>query len=258
MPFDAPREKYYAQIFCRAIDEAGLMPKRGDSLFRSSPIMGDIWRFVQESTVLLADLTGRNPNVFYELGLAHAIGKPVVLIAETMDDVPFDLRGLRVLTFDRNDPDWGAALRERISKALKETLADVLGAVPSMFIQTTSRARATTAESSLELQVRGLAEEITALRREVNTKTPKLRPLTANQLDINAVLVEFLELGNPPSEEAAVIIANTLQTPVKSAVQVKDRCTLFELEDSVPMSEDTMQLLQRRLKKELNSNVEMR
>jgi len=47
--------------------------------------------------VLLADLTGKNPNVFYELGLAHALAKPVILIAETLDDIPFDLRALRVI-----------------------------------------------------------------------------------------------------------------------------------------------------------------
>src|ERR1051326_7232713 len=91
MPFADPPDRYYKPIYSVAISEAGLKPVRADSLFTSTPIMDDIWRLVQDSTVLLADLTGRNPNVFYELGLAHAISKPVVLVAETMDDVPFDL-----------------------------------------------------------------------------------------------------------------------------------------------------------------------
>ena len=61
-----------------------------------------------------ADLSGKNPNVFYELGLAHAIGKPVVMVAATIDDVPFDLRGLRTILYDKENEAWGEELRERI------------------------------------------------------------------------------------------------------------------------------------------------
>ena len=46
--------------------------------------------------MLVAELTSRNPNVFYELGIAHALKKPVVLVSATEDDVPFDVRHIRV------------------------------------------------------------------------------------------------------------------------------------------------------------------
>lgn len=101
-PFGLPFDRYYSNIFVPAVQDAGLLPIRADSLFRPSPIMDDIWRFVRGATVLIADLTTKNPNVFYELGLAHAIAKPVILVANTIDDVPFDLRGLRVLTYGPN------------------------------------------------------------------------------------------------------------------------------------------------------------
>jgi hypothetical protein len=191
MPFGDPRDRYYKQIYEPAISDAGLQPVRGDSIFRSSPIMGDIWRFVQESTVLLADLTGRNPNVFYELGLAHAIGKPVVLAAETMDDVPFDLRGLRVITFDRNDPEWGVALRACITSSLKETLNDILGAVPPMFLARTDSHTPARRESPLELQVRALAEEITALRRESHQAAPSQRATASQDIFIGHMTIKL-------------------------------------------------------------------
>ena len=118
MPFREPFETYYSSIIRPAVVAASLDPKRGDSLFRPSPIVADIWRMIRDAKVLVADLTGTNANVFYELGLAHAIGKPVVLLAETMDDVPFDLRSLRILLYDKDHPSWGAKFgwRRRLKK----------------------------------------------------------------------------------------------------------------------------------------------
>jgi hypothetical protein len=79
MPFGGWYDKYYQEIFQLAIEEAGLKSSRADSLYRSSPIVQDIWSYTKKAKVLLADLSTRNPNVFYELGLAHAIAKPVIL-----------------------------------------------------------------------------------------------------------------------------------------------------------------------------------
>ncbi len=135
MPFEEPFPVPYKYVIEPAIRAAGLEPQLATSLFRSSGIMGDIWQMVQDAKVLLAVLTDRNPNVFYELGLAHAIGKPVVLVSETLDDVPFDLQSYRVQTYKMADPRWGDGLQVRITKALKETLADAASAVPSMFAE---------------------------------------------------------------------------------------------------------------------------
>jgi len=64
------------------------------------PIMSDIWAALFGCGVIVADCTGRNPNVFYEIGVAHAIGKPVILITENEDDVPADLRHIRYIAFE--------------------------------------------------------------------------------------------------------------------------------------------------------------
>jgi hypothetical protein len=73
--------------------------------------------------VLVAELTGRNPNVLYELGLAHALHKPVVLISSNEADVPFDVRHVRVIYYDLTDPFWGekliAKVAENIISAIK-------------------------------------------------------------------------------------------------------------------------------------------
>jgi hypothetical protein len=61
--------------------------------------MQDVWLYINQAGIIIGDLTTRNPNVFYEVGLAHAIGKKVILITQNMDDVPFDLRALRCIVY---------------------------------------------------------------------------------------------------------------------------------------------------------------
>ncbi len=109
MPFGGWFVDFYDSFFVAAIEAAGLQPRRTDDLYRPSAIVGDIWSYTRKAKLLLADLSGKNPNVFYELGLAHAIAKPVILVVESIEDVPFDLRGLRVLEYDKNEPSWEAS-----------------------------------------------------------------------------------------------------------------------------------------------------
>lgn len=73
---------------------------RGDDIFGSNVIMEDVSSSIEQADLLVADLTGRNPNVFYEVGIGHALGKPVLLLAQSLDDIPFDLRHRRVLLYD--------------------------------------------------------------------------------------------------------------------------------------------------------------
>lgn len=72
-PFAPPLGDYYAKIYKPAIEKAGLRPVRADTeIFGTGKIMDQIWTGIHAAKVLVAELTNRNPNVFYELGLAHA------------------------------------------------------------------------------------------------------------------------------------------------------------------------------------------
>jgi hypothetical protein len=167
MPFGPPFDRYFKNIFVPAIEDAGLRAIRADSVFMPSAIMPDIWRFLSEAKVLVAELTGRNPNVFYELGLAHALQKPVILVATSLDDVPFDLRGLRVLVYDKENEDWGAELRRTIAASLKETLSDPTRAVPSTFVE--RRISEPQKVDPLQTVLRQLTEEVRAMRRQADS-----------------------------------------------------------------------------------------
>jgi hypothetical protein len=113
MLFGGWNDEHYEQIK-PAILEAGMEPHRADDLDRPGAIVQDMWAHMIAATNVLADLSHKNANVLYELGLAHAIGKPVIMVSESVEDIPFDLRALRVLKYDRNAPGWGEALKAKM------------------------------------------------------------------------------------------------------------------------------------------------
>jgi hypothetical protein len=73
--------------------------RRADDIYRVGPFMDDVWEQTCRARFLIAELTGRNPNVFYELGIAHTVGKKVIMLTQTMEDVPADLRHHRVIPY---------------------------------------------------------------------------------------------------------------------------------------------------------------
>lgn len=122
-PFSGALGTYYDSIFKPAIAQAGLTPVRADAdIFATGKIMDQIWRGINEATVLVAELTSKNPNVFYELGLAHALRKPVVLVSSNEEDVPFDLRHIRVIVYDQSDPFWGQKLIDKVADNIRSAL----------------------------------------------------------------------------------------------------------------------------------------
>lgn len=73
---------------------------RANDIYDNQPIIEDIWENICSAKIIISDLTGKNPNVFYETGIAHTVGKEVILISQTIDDVPFDLRHLRCIIYN--------------------------------------------------------------------------------------------------------------------------------------------------------------
>ncbi len=170
MPFGGWLDDYYENIYCLAIEAAGLTPHRADDLYRPSTIVHDIWEYTKKSEIILADLSGKNANVLYELGLAHAIAKPVILITESLDDIPFDLRALRVIEYDKNAPDWGNLLKENIESSIKEILKSPLKSVLPAFLEVQERVKSQPI-SPHDKELLEIRQELDLLRREMRSKS---------------------------------------------------------------------------------------
>jgi len=123
MPLHEPFLGYYEHIIKPAANEAGLEALRADEIFGTGPIIKDIWDSIWKARVVVADVTDKNPNVNYELGLCHALGVPTILITKRIDDVPFDYRHRRCIVYDTQSAGWESRLRVSLKKTVLSVLA---------------------------------------------------------------------------------------------------------------------------------------
>jgi len=119
-PHGSPRRIVYeeaVQVLEEVIEPAcnalGLEPLRADQITRAGEIPEQIFRQVRDSHVVIADLTGANPNVMYELGLRHTTGKLTVQLGER-GRLPFDVAAIRTIMFKRTDAGLVEARRSLI------------------------------------------------------------------------------------------------------------------------------------------------
>lgn len=120
MPFGEEFNSTYKTVKT-TVEALELSCKRADEIPGTKPIIEDIMESIQKARVLIADLTGNNPNVFYELGIAHAKDKEVILITQDIRDIPFDVKHLRYIEYEYS-MEGGNILREKLQNTLKEVL----------------------------------------------------------------------------------------------------------------------------------------
>lgn len=119
MPFNASMSSVY-QAIKKSSEDTHYRVLRADDIWENSTIIQDIFSLIYKSSIVIADFTGKNPNVMYETGIAHTLGKLVIPISQSIDDVPFDMRHHRVLTYYPNSEGL-----DSLSKALAVKLKQV-------------------------------------------------------------------------------------------------------------------------------------
>ena len=123
MPFLKELKPVYEDHIRSAIHELNLSIARGDDFFTAKSVMSDIWNAINSCRIVIADCTGRNPNVFYEIGMAHTLGKPVILISQNKDDIPFDIQHIRYIIYEftpRGMSDFEKKLAATVASELED------------------------------------------------------------------------------------------------------------------------------------------
>ncbi len=120
MPFRDDMETLYREVIKPTVEGRGFSCYRADDFFTANKIMDDIEVAIDSAVFVIADLSGRNPNVFYEVGMSHAKRKRVILLTQKLEDVPFDLRPWRHIVY-QNDEDG----RRKLVKVLAKTVQTV-------------------------------------------------------------------------------------------------------------------------------------
>jgi hypothetical protein len=120
MPFKDQRRAVFEKALRPAAEQAGLSCMRADEFYGSKHIVSEIFSLIKNARLVVSDISGLNPNVMYETGIAHAIGRPVLLIAERGTKVPFDVQHLRRIEYAR-----GGAGLAKLAVMLRSAFADV-------------------------------------------------------------------------------------------------------------------------------------
>ena len=118
MPFNAKMEKVYINHIKKMGEELGVTIRRADEIFSPRPFMEKVWDGICAAQLILADCTQKNPNVFYEIGMAHTVGKKVVLITRSDKDIPSDIKHFDYIPYIY-DPEGVENLIEKLRAFLK-------------------------------------------------------------------------------------------------------------------------------------------
>lgn len=115
MPFDEQFDDIYNFGIKAACKEANAYCERVDEqIFEETSILARIYNQIANADLIIADMTGRNPNVFYEVGYAHALNKPTVLLTQNAKDIPFDLKHYPFIVYNGKIGNLKPELTKRI------------------------------------------------------------------------------------------------------------------------------------------------
>jgi hypothetical protein len=127
MPFDKKFDDVYKFGIKEACKGAGAYSERLDEQIFAESMLDRIYVQINKADLLIADMTGRNPNVFYEVGYAHALGKRVILLTQETGDIPFDLQHRQHIVYGGSI----ATLQEELTKHVSFELEQLASRVQS-------------------------------------------------------------------------------------------------------------------------------
>jgi hypothetical protein len=133
MPFKDEMKGVYDSAIKPAVESQGLKCIRVDQIDGSGNVVRRIIHHIHQAKAVIADLTGKSANVFYELGIAHALGNNVIVLAQDVkQDVPFDVSNYKVIAYT-DTINGGEKLKQEIRSAL--TTLDEWSTMPSNPVQ---------------------------------------------------------------------------------------------------------------------------
>lgn len=113
----------YREVIAPTCEKFGFKAVKADDIYNNGLIIEDIAKSIREATIVIADITPDNPNVFYEVGFSHGIGKPTILLADRgRAKLPFDVNGFRTIFYDNT-----IAGKPMVEERLTQHLRNVIG-----------------------------------------------------------------------------------------------------------------------------------
>lgn len=194
------------QIFKNVIEPAvkkfGYEAIRADHIARPGLITSQVIEHLIEDELVIADLTDRNPNVFYELAIRHGVRKPFIQIKEIADTIPFDVTGMRTIDVDYRFVDSMEKCRDEIIRQIQTIESDKPEVEsPITFTQNVMSVRhdnnaQTKVIMDLVSQVQALKSELEKVKEYVRASGPRIAPLGLQSFGLESV--PLLKLSEVP------------------------------------------------------------
>lgn len=237
-PMGSPGRKVYEdalevleQVIAPACAAVGLTAVRADAISATGDLTEQIFRHLRDDEVVIADLTGANPNVMYELGLRHTVDKLTIQLGE-YDSLPFDIGSIRTIQFSRS-PHGLVQARNKLEQALSVGLADKGDLLPAtrIWLEGHGSAALLPFEPGLEAEA-GPAEDLPGVIEQIADVERLLPELTAITVRISEEVsdlgtraqslnpeIEALNQQNAPAAARLNLIArfaNSISTPAEN------------------------------------------
>ena len=166
MPFDQARREVYLHAIRPAAEAAEFECHRADDAFENGAIIAQIIRDIFFDDVIVADISDLNPNVLYELGVAHAVGDKTIIICEAGQELPFNLNAYRVIFYEKT-LHGGLELRKQLETALRESIRRKPGPTnPVQHFRPVVYACPLVEQAKLEAEIRVCRRETQKLEKE--------------------------------------------------------------------------------------------
>lgn len=182
----------FNRIVRPVVEACGYDAVRADQISRSGQITIQILQGIVDSALAVADLTDRNPNVFYELALRHATRKPVILMMETGQTIPFDLANQRTIFYNINDLNVAESAKEELAKHIRNVQGGDEGENPiSLAMDLMVLKSSGDADQRSIAEVVGLISDLRAMMVEANQRVEYL----ANRGQVNVAGYRDIFMG---------------------------------------------------------------
>lgn len=117
MEYKPPYIDIYDTLIKPTVESEGFRCLKANDIYSTEPVIEDIWANINKASLIIADITSNNPNVLYELGICHTIGKHVMMITQKPEDIPFNFRHMRCYPY-KNDIPGSEELKRNIKSLI--------------------------------------------------------------------------------------------------------------------------------------------
>jgi hypothetical protein len=218
---DSPERKAADQVLRHLIKKALAdlyVVQRADDSTNPGAITPDMVASILEADLIVADLTGHNPNVFYEVAMAHGYNKPTVHIQKAGDKVPFDVKDMRVISYDMADPDDLEAAQKLLRESAKFVVENPAKAETPLTRAESFVAIQESTDPTVESNVR-IMDEIAQLRRDVLRRIPRSGSVgaarvqdRANNRSARKIIERIVDAGRARPEDFSETITSHTST----------------------------------------------